>query len=172
MKKIAIFVILLLFASSGLAQSTNAYGLKLNLPSGWKVVDNSEKSWSFISARHPQKNASIYIESFTGDDGQIAQKINSFVSSQAKLAGVSPSKINEDFIIQNRKIVKKPEKGLNFFVFEITGEAVNDEGEKGWTLVYVTMLGDKAIFFGAVERYKDAPAFNNTIRKAFESIAK
>ena len=171
MKKVILTCIVALL-SIGVFAQTNAYGVKISLPAGWKVVDNSQQSWSFISARHPQKNASIYVESFVGDDSQVAQKINSFVSAQAKLVGISPAKINEDFIIQNRKIVKKPEKGLNFFVFEITGDTANDEGEKGWTLVYITMLGDKTILFAGVERYKNTPAFSKTIRTSFESISK
>lgn len=171
MKKV-LFTCLIFSLSTVIFAQSNAYGLKISYPAAWKVVDNSDKSWSFISVRHPQQNASIYAESFEGNDSQVAQKINSFVSTQAKLAGVSPAKINEDFIIQNRKILKKPEKGLNFFVFEITGDTVNDKGEKGWTLVYITMLGDKAILFGGVERYKNTPAFSETIRATFESISK
>lgn len=66
MKKIVLSVWVFLFAFVAFSQeATNAYGVKINLPKGWKVVDNSQQSWSFISARHPQKNASIQIESFT-----------------------------------------------------------------------------------------------------------
>ncbi len=171
MKKV-IFTCIVTLLSIGVFAQTDAYGVKISLPAGWKVVDNSQQSWSFISARHPQKNASIQIESFTGNNDEISLKINSFFKAQAKLAYVSPEKLGDDYIDENMKVVKKPEKGLNFFVLEMNGDATNENGEKGWTLVYVTKMGNKIILFGAVERYKGKPEFQNVIRNAFESISK
>jgi hypothetical protein len=156
-----------------LAQNTtNAYGLKMKMPTGWKVVDNSAKSWSFISARHPVQSATIYVESCSANDDRLANKIVSFFEKQAKLAGVSQVKINQnDFIKNNKTKLRKPEKGLSFIVFEVYGDTVNTAGEKGWTLCYVTFSGDKAVFFAGIERFKGTATSTNTIRTALNSIS-